>query len=183
MNVQSGRAVACFLRSVAVLMTAALCGSCAVRSLPADTVSNLYEVEHSARQMRPQNEAALLYVLPSQLQRGGLRFKLHIDGMLALSTIDTKNEFYVFCLQPGKYELAYEAEILVPDRREFLEVKAGSVYVRSFSQAVAGIAFIPLTGSRIADVELENAKRQIASMRIGTDREYADSTFRCRSIG
>ena len=148
---------------------------------PPDTLKNLYEVEHAARQMKPQSDVALLYLTSTEKNQGN-ETALRINGELSMQKSFFDGQFYVFCLPPGKYDIVYRGDFLIPNKQEFLQAEAGGIYVRDFSQFAAVILYIPLTASKLRDMEVEQAKSLIASKRIGTEVEYANSKYRCRSL-
>jgi hypothetical protein len=162
---------------IPVLLTA-----CASPPSP-ESLKNLYEVEPVARQMKPQSDLAVLYLLATEGKPGGTQTALLINGEISMKQVRMDENFYVFCLTPGKYDITYRGDFLVQNKNEFLIAEPGAVYIRDFNQYVAALPPIFIfTGSKLQDVDLVAAKQVIAHRRIGTELEYANSRYRCRSL-
>lgn len=167
------------LTPLAVMLMSA-CAS----SPPPESLKNLYEVEHAARKLKPQSEVALLYLISTDNKQKGFEAALRINGELSMQRSFFDDQFYVFCLPPGKYDLVYRGDFLIPNKQEFLTAEPGVIYVRDFNQyAMMIVPFLPpLTGSNLRDTNIEAAKQLIAYKRIGTELEYTNSRYRCRSL-
>lgn len=165
--------------ALAVLLASALTG-CAGQKISDEAYKNILEVEPAARQMKPQPDVALLYLFS---ESKNMEAKVRINGVPAMQHVLTKNEFYVFCLPPGKYDIEYVGDALIPNKQEFFEAKAGAVSSREFDQAalvLPPIIFIP--GSGLTSVEPAKAMEKIAMARLGTDAVYGASQYRCRKL-
>ena len=156
-------------------------GACSTPMSP-EIKKNLYEVEFGARRMNSQHDMALLYVVDSlSAPHTGLNTKLWINGEAVMDG-ELYEKFNVFCLSPGEYTLTFEGDLFVPNKQEFVTLKAGDVHVRAFDQLIGSIAFIPLAASEISKIPLDQAKDIVAVSRIGSDNLYQNSRYRCRSI-
>ena len=169
------------LRNIAPL-AAFLMGAC-TSAPPPETLKNLYEVESAARQMKPQPEMALLYLVSTESTNKADEVSLRINGEMSMKKGFFEGQFYVFCLPAGKYDITYRADLLSPNKQEFLTAEAGGIYVRDFSQHVFALPpFIFLSSSTLKERDLKVAKELIAAKHIGSEPEYIDSRYRCRSL-
>lgn len=161
-----------------------LLSCCVAPPPPQESLKNLYEIEYLARQIKPQSDVALLYLISSENTQTQHETGLIINNELSMQQSKINEKFYVFCLPPGKYDITYRGGFLIPNKQEFLNAEAGAIYVRDFSQFALMILPIlpPVTASRVKDTEINAAKQQIGYKRIGSELEYANSRYRCRSL-
>lgn len=162
-----------------VLAASSLAGCYAFPSAPPETLKEMYAVEATARQMKPDPKVGLLYIFSDALGPGRPT-RLVIDREYAMEAQLSKDQFYVFCLEPGKYTIDYQGDVLITDREETLDVKAGDVISRIYSQGF--VPGKPTELSRLIEVKPSRAQEIIATARIGTDWRYGASRFRCQTL-
>jgi len=166
-----------------MFLALALILSACSTTAPPEVLKSLYEVENAARQVSPQGDVALLYVLADDdADRTRAAAAMRIDGNLAFDG-DLINKFYVFCLPEGNYQAEYIGDFFIKNKQEFIQVKKGGIYARQFNQSFLAISpFIFLAGSKLDQVSLEQLKKMVAVRRIGTDEIYGSSEYTCRSL-
>jgi len=164
---------------LSAVLTLPLATACAYQP-SIEAKRNLYEVESNARKMTPQEDSGLLYLIAPERRQPGLT-TIHINGNIAMRGLLHDN-FYVFCIPPGKYDIKYEADVLIPNKSEFVEIAKSQIYVRQFDQLFAAIFIIPLSGSKLESVDYEQAKQRVSTLRLGQDEAYVNSQYRCRSF-
>lgn len=166
-------------RMVCLMLMGLIVSGCASPITP-ETLKNLYEVEAEARKMIPQDDVALLYIVdPPNGDKHSVRSLEINDNWALLGRLS--DSFYIFCLHPNSYKLSIKQD-WVEDEKEFLEAKAGEIYVRALESWVDYRLLVPVVRSKIKSVSIEWAKKIVAARRIGDDVLYMDSLYRCRSL-
>jgi len=160
------------------LLSLCACGSYTTE----DQRKNIYNIEHDARRIVPQPNTALLYVFPDGISFGSLSTQLRINGEEAFDVGEFTKDFFVFCLPPQKYTIEFVAFLPFPNKTEFLDAKAGGVYIRQFRQGMHREPGGPLTGSTLKEVGVEVAREKLKSKRLSEEPTYANSKYRCSSF-
>jgi hypothetical protein len=157
----------------------ALLTACASPPPPPDIAKNLFEVEAASRKVEPQKEVGLLYVLsPATTNERPNSLSLKIDGEPAMSG-NLSDNFYVFCLPPGRHELAFYGTAEATDT---IKVEPGRIYARQYKSWASSFLIFLAVGSQLSEMSTEGIKDAIASRRIGTDSTYYNSRHRCRAL-
>lgn len=157
----------------------ALLTACASPPPPPDIAKNLYEVEAASRKVEAQKDVGLLYVLsPATANERPNSLSLKINGEPAMAG-NLSDKFYVFCLPPGRHELAFMGTAEATDT---INVEPGRIYARQYKSWAGGFLIFFAVGSQLSEMSADGVKDAIASRRIGTDSTYYNSRHRCRAL-
>lgn len=163
----------------ALFIAVSLLSGCVTTPPPTEAIKSIYAMEPKAREMRPQADVALLYFF-AERQPPGNPTRLVIDRTLGMEGEFSKDQFYVFCLEPGNYVIEYVGRPFITDRQETLSVKAGDIIARLYSQGF--VPGKPFELSRLIEVKPGHAREMASTARLGTDWAYSNSRFRCRTL-